>query len=307
MKRFWLPLGAVVLALGVAGCSGPSGRQAVERKGAAATSNGVRLSPDPAFAASRIDVVFGDPWIDPAKCRFVWRHNGAVIEGAGGSSLEPSHFSKGERVSVEVTLVDPSGRPREMAAAVEVQNTPPKITGATLSLATAGGSAVVQANVQSVDPDGDDVSYTYQWYKNGERIPDGTGPTLSLQRLARGDRVGVEAVAGDGQGTSAPFTSDPLAIDNRPPEFTSQPRVPRSTDKEFRYKADAVDRDGDPVHYELVSAPNGMTLDPSGMIVWPLPAQNQRQPEYPVRIKALDMRGGEAVQEFSVRLDQPAK
>jgi hypothetical protein len=268
----------------------------------------VTLSPNPALAASRIDAVFDDRWIDPAKCRFIWSRNGMVIEGARGSSLEPTHFSKGERVSVQVTVVDPAGgSSREMTASVEVVNTPPKVTGATLSLATVGGSAVVQANVQSADLDGDDVSLEYRWFRNDAPVTDGTGPTLAMQGLARGDRVAVEVVASDGQVSSAPSRSEPLAIDNRPPVFTSQPRVPRATDKEFRYKADAVDRDGDPLHYELVSAPDGMTLDPTGMLVWPLPAQNQRQSAYPVTIKVTDTKGGEAVQEFSVRLDGSPK
>lgn len=305
--RSWLRLGAILFALGAAGCSGASSKQSDAGKTAAPASKGVTLSPSPAFATSRIDVVFDDPWIDPSKCQFVWKRNGNVISGAGGNSLEPSHFSRGERVSVEITAPAPGGGTQELTGMVDVVNTPPMVLGVSLTMASSGGSAVVQASVQSTDPDGDDVSLQYQWFKNGDAASIGTGPSLSVQNVARGDKVAVEVVAGDGQASTAPVRSEPFTVDNRPPEFTSQPRVPRATDKEFRYQAGAVDRDGDPLHYELVSAPNGMTVDATGMVVWPLPAPDQRNGEFPVAIKVTDSKGGAAVQEFAVRLEQPAK
>ena len=304
IKLIALSLGVLAWALALAGCS--SKHEAAGQAGQV-PSSGISLSPSPAFAASRIDVVFADPWVDPAKCRFVWRRNNMVIDGANASSLDPTHFSKGEKVSVDVTLADSAGVvTNEWTASTDVVNSPPRVMGASLITGTVSGDAVVQATVQSADPDGDDVTYAYKWFKNDDSAPIGTGSSFPVKNLGQGDRVTVEVVANDGQGDSSPFRSQPFAIDNRAPEFTSQPRAPRPSDTEFRYQASAADLDGDPLTYEVVSGPSGMRVDPTGMVVWPLPAQDQRKGDYPVALKVSDPKGGQALQEFSVHLDPPA-
>ncbi|HEY7727781.1 MAG TPA: putative Ig domain-containing protein [Candidatus Eisenbacteria bacterium] len=298
-------LRVLACALLLCGCSAPTSKQSAVDRGRP-RSSGLRLSPSPAFAASRIDAIFEDPWIDPAKCWIVWKRNGSVIRGARTASLAPSFFSRGQRISIEVTVEDPAGgAARELVAAVDVVNTPPKITGVSLSMNMASGTAEIDANVDSADPDGDRVSYEYGWFKNDRPFGAGAGPALAAGDLARGDRVAVEVVASDGQSTSPPVRSDALVIENFPPQFTSQPVAPRSNDEAFRYQATAVDRDGDPLRYELVSAPDGMTLQPDGLIVWPLPAQDQRKGEYPVRLKVTDPNGGASIQEFSIPLAPP--
>jgi len=300
-------LGVLAWALALSGCSGKHGG-AAGQAGGSASSHGISLSPSPAFAASRLDVVFADPWVDPAKCRFVWRRNDMIIDGATGSSLEPSHFSRGERISVEVTLQDSSGAvTNDWTASTNVVNTAPTVTSASLFPGTVSGDAVVMANIQSVDPDGDAVTYAYTWFKNDDSTPIGTGSSFPVKKLGQGDRVSVEVVANDGQTDSPAFRSQPFAVDNRAPEFTSQPRAPKQTDTEFRYQATATDLDGDPLTYEVVNGPTGMTVDPTGMVVWPFPAQDQRKAgDYPVELKVSDPKGGQALQEFSVHLDPAA-
>ncbi|MGH7680936.1 MAG: putative Ig domain-containing protein [Candidatus Eiseniibacteriota bacterium] len=304
IKSIAWSLGVLAWALALAGCSGKHGG-AAGQAGGSGSSKGVSLSPNPAFAASRIDVVFEDPWVDPAKCRFVWRRNNSVVDGATTSSLDPTHFGRGERVSVEVTLADSAGAvAHEWSASTDVVNTPPTVTAATLFPGTVSGDAVVMANVESADPDGDAITYEYRWFKNDDSAPIGTGASFPVKKLGQGDRVAVEVVANDGQNDSPAFRSQAFAVDNRAPEFTSQPRAPKPTDTEFRYQATATDLDGDPLTYEVVNGPSGMTVDPTGVVVWPLPAQ--KGGDYPVEIKVTDPKGGQAVQEFSVHLDPAA-
>ncbi len=298
------------LAVAVAGCSGGA-KQRSEVPQAQAESNGVRLSPSPAFASSRIAVDFVDPWIDASKCQFLWKQNGMVIEGARASSLEPSQFSKGQRISVEVTVPDSSGTSRSaLTATVQVLNTPPSIVSAALTMSAATGVSELEANVQSTDPDGDRVSFEYRWFKNGAPIEGEGGASLKADKFTQADRVEVEVVASDGEASSPPVRSDAfaLAIQNQPPQITSQPRAPRATDSDFRYQVVAEDKDGDPLRFDLVDAPDGMVVDPTGTIVWHLPAPEQRRGVHPVSVKVSDSRGGEAVQAFSIQLDPvPAK
>jgi hypothetical protein len=288
------------LMMVVAACSGTSDKQDGEQ----AASNGVRLSPNPAYAASRIDVTFDDRWIDPATCRFVWKRNGAVIEEARAKALDSSNFSKGDIIAVEVLVEDSTGAtPRKLSATVEVVNTPPKISGVTVVMTTATGKPEVQAVVQCTDPDGDGVTYRYRWFKNDGPLIGEDGPSLRPAELSRSDRVTVEVVADDGDSESPPVRSDVLQIENHPPQFSSQPVAPQPSDTTFRYQVTVVDPDRDPLSLELVSAPAGMTMGADGAVVWRLPSQKERQGEHRVSIKATDSKGGEAVQDFSLRFD----
>jgi hypothetical protein len=292
-------LAALGCALLLGGCAG---RTSESEK--AAVGGGIRLSPNPAFAASRIDVIFDDPRIDPSKCRFEWKRNGSVIGAARSNMLEPVHFSKGQLISLDVFVEDPTGgEPRRLNASVEVVNTAPTVLEARLALSASSGQAEVQGSVQCVDPDGDPVSYTYRWFKNDQPIEGETKPNLLVSQVGRGDRVVLEVVANDGQVSSPPMRSEPLRIENHPPHFSSQPIAPKTTDVWFRYQAVAADPDNDRLRYELVKGPIGMTVAPEGAVAWELPPKNERIGEHRVSIKVSDSKGGEAVQEFSVRFD----
>jgi hypothetical protein len=298
---------ALSCALALGGCARASSESRVVAHPAASTS-GVRLAPNPAFAASRIEVAFEDPWVDPAKCRFEWRRNGAVIEGVHGNALDPSHFARGERITVLVTIEDPAGgNPRELTAEVAVVNTPPRVTQATLFVSASSGSPEIVADVASIDVDADPVTYSYRWLRNDSPIDGATGASLAATGLTGDDRVVLEVVATDSESSSPAFRSEPFRIDNLPPRFSSQPVKPRTSDEAFRYLAKAEDPDGDPLRYELVSAPAGMTVEPDGLINWRLPPAAQRRGDHPVIIRVTDSKGGEATQEFTLQFAPPGE
>ncbi|MEL7521568.1 MAG: putative Ig domain-containing protein, partial [Cyanobacteria bacterium J06553_1] len=59
---------------------------------------------------------------------------------------------------------------------------------------------------------------------------------------------------------------------NRPPNFTSTPVVDAFINQPYTYDADAVDPDQDPLTYELVQGPDGLTVDPNtGLVEWTPP------------------------------------
>jgi hypothetical protein len=268
---------------------------------------GVSLSPDPAYASAQIAVVLDDPQLQSAQCRYRWRRNGVQIVDAEGSALDPRHFSRGDEIAVTVNASNPaSGVVRTLKATVRVANTPPKVTRITLLPATDSGTPLLQASFESVDQDRDELSYACRWFKNDVLIDGASGPSLPLARIARGDRVTVEVVAHDAESASAPMRSDPFTLENQPPQFTSQPIAPKPADTEFHYQAVAADPDRDPLRYELVSGPDGMTVDPAGSTYWRLPTGPLRSGSFPVRLRAIDSLGGEATQDFTISLDPPA-
>ena len=287
---------AAVLALALAGCSAPP------QSRSAGHGNGMRVVPDPATVGTEIAVVFDDRTIDPERCRYEWRRDGFLIENATGPRLAPGSFARGNEVKVTAILGgDSTGAEQRFTAGVTVVNTAPSITRVTVLPSSESGQAQVVATPEATDADGDAVRFRYRWFRNGRALPD-TGATLSIASLAQGDHVTAEAIASDGINESAPVRSNDLPIDNRPPHFTSQPTAPSLTDDVFRYQAAATDDEGDALRYELVSGPQGMSMDADGSLRWTLPTGSDRKGEFPVTIRVVDTKGGEARQEFKVRL-----
>lgn len=296
----WLALVAGLLALSA--CSRLRGGE-----GAAvahpAEPGGVRLVPDPAYAASRLEVVFDDTGTRREGYRYAWRRDGAIVPGAHGPVLEPGAFAAGQTVEVTVTLEDPAtGRLRTWSDATAILNTPPRVADVALALEPSAGGTEVRVRVEASDADGDPVSNRIRWFRNGAAIEDVDGPALAGERLARGDRLAVEVVASDGRDHSAPARSRELRIENLPPRITSRPVAPRAGDGAFRYRVAAEDPDGDPLHFALLAGPPGMRVDADGLVAWTLPADADPGETIPVRVVARDPHGGEALQEFSIRL-----
>jgi Putative Ig domain len=299
--KYRLTIVAVTCAWLLGGCS------AATQHAQVATSShdtGLRLSPDPAYAGAEIRIVFDDAWIRPEACRYLWRRNGDPIPGAVGSALDPTQFTKHDRIGVEVTTPAEAGKPSQILhAELVIANTPPRVTRAWLSTSAEAGVASLVAGAETVDADRDSIKLTYRWFKNDRAMDGVTAATLPTTSFGRGDRVTVEVVADDGDSRSPALRSDPLQLDNHPPQFTSQPLSPRPTDLEYHYQALAADPDGDALKYQLDQGPNGMTVDDSGNLAWSLPTGDERRGDFPVTIRATDPGGMQATQQFTIHLE----
>jgi len=289
---------AILCAAVLAGCSAGSkgGRSA-------AAGHDVRLFPDPAFVNSRLAVAFTHPERRPTKCFYEWRRNGEVIAGATRSELEPSQFAKGDIVSVRVISGDPGATATEWVAEAHVINSPPSVTRVGIEIDNGTTGPELRAHVECVDPDLDRTRFDYDWFRNGSPVNGARGEVLPASGFARGDRITVAAVANDGDAASLAVASEPFVVENRAPAFSSQPLSPRRGDTVFEYRAVATDPDGDPLLYELVQGPRGMTVGSRGEVRWELPPAALLQGEAVVRIRAFDPNGGEALQEFTLNLD----
>ena len=301
MFRHWDRRGLLLFACALlaGGCSAADGHRDVTAR----HHGGIRLSPDPAVGLTNVTVVFDDEWLDPAKCTYEWRRNGMLIPNASTHSLAPDLFTRGDRIGVVVSLPDSAGnKGRQLEAQTRVVNSPPRVLRASLLLTTASGRAEILTSVECADPDGDHPTFEYRWFRNGTLVEGATGVSVPAAGFARGDRAEVEVVASDGESKSPPMRSEALRVENRPPQFTSQPSSPAPAADAFRYQAVATDPDGDALHYELVHGPVGMTVDAGGAVYWSLPTGIDRDGEFAVGLKAVDSAGGEATQEFSIHL-----
>ncbi|WP_439341614.1 putative Ig domain-containing protein [Vacuolonema iberomarrocanum] len=90
-----------------------------------------------------------------------------------------------------------------------------------------------------------------------------------------------------------------LSVINQGPYITSQPRLEVIGGQLYRYDVDATDPDGDTLSYQLLSAPDGMSIDErTGAIDWETDAEALGN--YSVIVEVSDGHGETALQQFSL-------
>ena len=227
-----------------------------------------------------------------------WMRNGQVLEAEVGRKLTKGRFAKGDEVSVIVLL---DGRTAE--ATTRIRNSTPRVISIKLDPPAAVYRGVdLRAVPIGLDPDGDEIRWSYQWVINQATSPSDTTSILPGDRYRRGDVVTVQVIPSDTAGAGAPYTPLPITIPNAPPTFTTMPLAAFESEV-YRYQAHANDADGDSIRYRLVGAPTGMTINPvSGSIVWPLADQSDGR--YAAEIVAEDGAGGRASQGLDVSIDR---
>ncbi|MBF2067245.1 MAG: putative Ig domain-containing protein [Calothrix sp. C42_A2020_038] len=127
-------------------------------------------------------------------------------------------------------------------------------------------------DVNATDPNSDTLTYKLLVAPTGMTIDDKTGLiTWNTTTSNRGNQSIVVEVS-DSRGGVETQRYNLSVIDappNRPPVFTTTPKVDAVINAEYKYDADATDPDGDNLTYNLALAPEGMTVNPTtGEITW---------------------------------------
>lgn len=301
-----------VLAIALGGCSSSPQDGSVVSSGATKNNHPpvvrlVTIVPNPLTLSGPITahVVVEDPdGTEPTK-RFQWSVNGTPILGATASELDPVHAKRGDQVALEVVAVD-----GELESApyrtdpVAVVNTPPLVSHVMVE-ADAEKSSRVFAKVDAVDPDRDEIHYSYRWWRNDKQVKEGEDSILDVTGFGRKDVVVVEVTARDQDTAAAPVRSAPSALGNSPPLIVSDP-ASLTNREQYEYVVQAKDVDGDTVTYGLETGPPGMTVDKAtGQVSWkviPGVAGTHR-----VKIVAEDGQGGMAWQEFELSIPSTAQ
>lgn len=304
------PLTALVVAA-VAGCTSSPQDGSVATGGTqnnhAPSVRLVTIVPNPLMLAGPITahVMADDPdGTEPTK-RFQWIVNGSPLLGATGPELAPVHVKRGDQVALEVIALDGQLESAPYRTdPVSVVNTPPIVSLVTVE-ADAEHSNRVLAKVNAIDPDRDEIHYSYRWWRNDKQVKDGEESALDTTGFGRKDVVVVEVTARDQEAAAAPVRSAPSALGNSPPLIVSNP--PALTNREqYEYLVQAKDVDGDTMAYNLETGPPGMTIDKAtGLVNWnviPGVAGAHR-----VKIMAEDGQGGIAWQEFELSIPSAAR
>ncbi len=296
IKKTWLAI--VVLAVALSGCS----RDERPKQGAwehfGGTTRGtsasgkltVELVPAVPTVKTEIQaIVSGAPVVT-----FRWEKNGQVLPGETADKLAAFQCAKGDRITATVTAGAESA-----VATVLVGNSPPEVTGVTLSPQYIYRGVDIIATAAGVDTDGDLVQFSYRWVVNGQEISE-TSPTLRGDAFKRGDRVSLRVAPFDSDGTGPVYEPLPITIPNAPPRFVSQPATEFKGDT-YTYTARVVDPDGDAITYSLVAGPRGMTVNPAtGVVEWKIGKDDTGT--HTVELNAQDSEGFKILQKYSLNV-----
>ena len=77
-------------------------------------------------------------------------------------------------------------------------------------------------------------------------------------------------------------------------------------DRRYVYQLKVENVSPESLKYELVTAPEGMTISETGAISWGLPEAQVGTREFKVAVRVFDTDGAEATQEFSINLSASA-
>jgi alpha-tubulin suppressor-like RCC1 family protein len=212
---------------------------------------GVSIGTGPYFTNDILTAVATGPngeTYNPAAFKYQWYRDGVAIAGATSATLNgATHFSKGNTLACAMTAFNGTQTgPTFTSNTVTIQNSAPVLTSASLKEAPYYADSAFNCSATPArDPDGDPVTTTYEWYRNGAVEPGLTFWYLSGAPFRKGDSVACRVIAKDAT-LSASVTSNTVIIQNSPPRLWAAGLV-LFAGTTASGQVRAYDPDGDPV------------------------------------------------------------
>lgn len=197
----------------------------------------------------------------------------------------------GDDLYAEITPHDGklSGKPVKTAV-IQIGNSPPEIISATISPdAVLTSSDELTILGEGFDADNDALAFFCYWALNRTEILPDSSTTLPLENLnlKKGSVLRAELYAFDGSAVSAPYTID-ITVGNAPPiliqDVDSIPYDPQN----ITYQLPIVDPDDDPMTFELLESPPGITIDQAKGLI---SGSVEEAGEFTILVRATDVEG----------------
>jgi hypothetical protein len=148
---------------------------------------------------------------------------------------------------------------------VHVIDLAPVIYSAVLSPSSPGRNDPISIAVNAADPDGDSITLSYVWSRNGAVVAGATGASYPLGNQVKNDTISVVVTASDGTLTSTGTAS--VVIADTPATLASNAPTSAVFGTANSFQVTATDVDGDPTGaIELAYGPAGMTVSSSGQV-----------------------------------------
>jgi RHS repeat-associated protein len=266
------------------------------------------LSVPPTTALTTQLYFYAPRGVDPESQTLTWslstKPSGMTIDARTGViRWTPTTAQTGtHEVSMEATDGNLVGRQSYRVVVSSIAddakaNRPPVITSTPVFTGEADSN--YQYRVVAIDPDGDAVTYQLNTKPDGMTITtDGLIVWNPTESNAGDHIIGITATDARGAIATQGFL---LSIKkNLPPVITSNPIDTTTAGSIYRYSVKASDPDSDPLSYSLTAAPDGMTIDSRGRILWNSP-HSLTLPQL-VNVSVSDTRGQTATQTYNITM-----
>jgi hypothetical protein len=275
---------------------GSSGVSETSQTQDSATGGAYSLQITPTNATRSSTIYLVAQGFKPSNAETYWLVNDRILSSPAVSQLNTAEIKKGDRVQAKATI---QGK-EILSNTIQIGNSPPVISKVKILPEIFKPGDALSVEVSASDADGDEVTVSYEWTKNGE--PAGNSKRIEAS-LRRGDRISVKITPFDGETYGRSGLLDREII-NLPPMIIED-TIFNFDGKMYSDQIKATDPDGDTLTYSLKSAPSGMTIgSASGLIKWNVPAEVIGKTSFTVSVS--DGHGGEAAQTivFDIRLEQ---
>jgi RHS repeat-associated protein len=242
--------------------------------------------------------------VDPDGDYLFWQLKqapaGMVIDpDTGVIRWQPSFTNIGNNtVIIEVFDALLQSATQEFTLKVTGQNTPPNITSNPIT--QVGLTQTYRYDVEAQDPENDPLTYGFAQRPEGMTIDEETG-LIAWQPTEIGSYK-VEVTVTDTQGgiSRQIYTLEVLSQPiNQAPVITSTPGLRADLQNPYSYQIAANDPDGDRLTYQLLAAPDGMSIDSNaGIVRWQ--PKNGQLGVNSVTVAAYDPQGLGAIQTYKL-------
>jgi hypothetical protein len=127
---------------------------------------------------------------------------------------------------------------------------------------------IIAANVEALDPDGDEVALSYAWTVDGTRVGEDQA-TLLLGDAPKGSLIHLTVIARDGD-SKGPAATATARVANRPPQMLGvviEPLDEVRANRDISANPRAQDPDGDPLEFRYRWRVNGYEADADGPVL----------------------------------------
>ena len=256
-------------------------------------SYSLTLRPQTAFRDTVFSVLAGNFKTGDASIQ--WMVNGETVPDSEDVKFKSENLKKGDAVRakavIDKTVVESN--------TVTVNNSPTLITDVKLLPETFKPGDTLFVEVEGSDPDGDEITYSYEWTKNGQ--PAGSGKNIDAP-VKKGDKVFVKITPFDGEDYGRTVVMK-WGIMNTPP-MIMEDQTFNFDGKVYSFQVRASDPDEDPLTFSLKSAPSGMKINPeTGAVTWDVPPDFLGDVQ--VTVAVTDGVRGETTREITISIKQP--
>ena len=240
-----------------------------------------------------------DPDGDPLFWTLETAPTGMVIDPEKGTlRWQPQSHQIGNQ-PIAIRLMDSYGAysTQEFSLTVTGVNNPPSIISTPSTNATT--SKPYNYQVIATDSDNDPLTYSLGTAPKGMTI-DSKGKITWTPASNQTGNPKIEVFVTDNQGAISRQTYNIEVVNtpiNQAPIITSTPTFKANTSQTYNYQITATDPDNNPLTYQLLSAPTGMTINStSGNLTWTNPLSGNPQ----IVVGVVDSLGLSAAQGFTL-------